>query len=159
MTERTTCTARAVESGGDRVAFLSSFRRWQLQNTTSDGLMDGMDDSDRNTQSSLPAVVVPRPVMRARWAEQRPTRWHSGRLPDRLRRASRHPAVAGSLVTTAGLMLRAGLRWALTSQGRSARLAGSAINPMPSAVTNGRSLVLFRRTVVIETWTLRDRRT
>ena len=120
--------------------------------------MDGMDDSDHNTQSSLPAVVVPRPVMRARRAEQRPTRWHSGRLPDLLRRASRHPAVAGSLATAAGLMLHAGLRWALTPQGQSARLAGSAITPTPSAVTNGGSLVLFSRTVVVETWTLRTRR-
>ena len=66
--------------------------------------------------------------------------------------------MAGSLATAAGLMLRAGLRWALTPQGRSARLAGSAITPTPSAVTNDRSLVLFSRTVVIETWTLRDRR-
>jgi hypothetical protein len=120
--------------------------------------MDGMDDSDRNTQSSLPAVVVPRPVMRARRAEQRPTRWHSGRLPDQLRRASRHPAVTGSLATAAGLILHAGLRWALTSQGQSARLAGSAITPTPSAVTKGESLVQFSRTVVIETWTLRTRR-
>jgi hypothetical protein len=120
--------------------------------------MDGMDDSDHNTQSSLPAVVVPRPVMRARGAEQRPTRWHSGRLPDRLRRASRHPAVAGSLATAAGLMLHAGLRWALTPQGQSARLAGSAITPTPSAVTKSGSLVLFSRTVVVETWILRTRR-
>jgi hypothetical protein len=117
-----------------------------------------MDDSDRNTQSSLPAVVVPRPAMRAHPAEQRPTRWHSGRLPDRLRRASRHPAVAGSLATAAGLILQAGLRWALTPQGQSARLAGSAITPTPSAGINDESLVLFSRTIVVETWALRTRR-
>ncbi|MDQ3761008.1 MAG: hypothetical protein M3460_04715 [Actinomycetota bacterium] len=114
-----------------------------------------MDDSDHNGQSSLPAVAIPGPVMR--WAERPPTRWHSSRLPDRLRRASRHPAVAGSLATAAGLILHAGLRWALTSQGRFAGLAGSAITPTPSAVTNGRSLVLFSRTVVVETWTVRRR--
>lgn len=120
--------------------------------------MDGMDDSDRNTHSSLPAVIAPRPVMRTHRTEQRPTRWHSGRLPDLLRRASRHPAVAGSLATAAGLMLQAGLRWALTPQGQSARLAGSAITPTPSPGTNGDSLVLFSRTVVVETWILRSRR-
>jgi hypothetical protein len=118
-----------------------------------------MDDSDHNTQSTLPAVVLPRPVTRARWTEQRPTRWRSGRLPDRLRRASQHSAVAGSLATVAGLMLHAGLRWALTPQGRSARLTGSAITPAPSAVTDGESLVLFSRTVVVETWTVRGFRT
>ncbi len=121
--------------------------------------MDGMDDSDHNTPSTLPAVVVPRPVMRARRAEQRPTRWHSGRLPDRLRRASRHPAVAGSLATAAGLMVHAGLRWALAPEGRSAQIAGSAVTPKPSAVPNGGSLMLFSRTVVVETWTVRGRRT
>jgi hypothetical protein len=120
--------------------------------------MGSMDDSDHNTQSSLPAVVVPRPVMRARRAQQRLPRWHSGRLPDRLRWASRHSAVAGSLATVAGLMLHAGLRWALTPQGRSARLARSAISPTPSTVTDGESLVLFSRIVVVETWTVRSRR-
>ncbi len=120
--------------------------------------MEGMDDSDHNTQSSLPAVVVPRPVMPAHRAEQRPTRWDAGRLPDQLRRASRHPAVAGSLATAAGLMLRAGLRWALTSAGRSAQIAGPTRTPTSPAGTNGESLMLLRRTVVVETWTVRDRR-
>jgi hypothetical protein len=55
-------------------------------------------------------------------------------------------------------MLHAGLRWALTPQGQSARLAESAITPTPSAVTKGESLVLFSRTIVVETWTLRTRR-
>lgn len=131
----------------------------QLQNTPFDGLMDGMNDSDRNTRSSLPAVVVPRPVMRARRTEQRPTQWHSGRLPDRLRRASQHPAVASSLATAAGLMLHAGLRWALAPQGRSAQIAGSAVTRVPSAVPHGGSLMLFRRTVVVKTWAVRDHRT
>lgn len=120
--------------------------------------MGSMDDSDHNTQSSLPAVVVPRPVMRARRAQQRLPRWHSGGLPDRLRWAGRHSAVAGSLATVAGLMLHAGLRWALTPQGRSARLARSAITPTPPAMTDGESLVLFSRIVVVETWTVRSRR-
>lgn len=133
-------------------------RQWQLRGFPSDGLMDGMDDSDHNSQSSLPAVVVPRPVMRTRRVEPRPTRWHSGRLPDRLRRASQHPAVAGSLATAAGLMLHAGLRRALTSQGRSARLAGSAVTPAPSTVADGGLLVLFSRTVVVDTWIVRGRR-
>ena len=120
--------------------------------------MDGMDDSDHNTRSSLPAVVVPRPVMRARRAEQRPTRWHSGRLPDRLRRASRHPAVANSLATAAGLMLHAGLRWALAPQGRSAQIAGSAVTSTRYAVPNDGSLTLFSRTVMVEIWAVRGRR-
>jgi hypothetical protein len=114
--------------------------------------MEGMDDSDHNTQSRLPAVVVPRPVISARRAEQRPTRWHPGRLPDRLVRASRHPAVAGSLATAAGLMLRVGLRRIFTPHGGT----GSAITPTPPAVNEG--VVLFRRTVMVETWTMRARR-
>jgi hypothetical protein len=132
--------------------------QWQLRCSSSDGLMDDMEDSDHNSQSSVPAVVVPRPVMRARRVEGRPTRWHSGTLPDRLRRASRHPAVAGSLATAAGLMLHAGLRRVLTPQGRSARLAGSGITPAPSTMADGKSLVLFSRTVVIDTWIVRGRR-
>jgi hypothetical protein len=133
-------------------------RQWQLQGSPSGGLMDGMNDSDHNSQSSVPAVVVPRPVMRARHVEPRPTRWHSGRLPDRLRYASRHPAVAGSLATAAGLMLHAGLRRALTPQARPARLAKSAITPAPSAVADSGLLVLFSRTVVVDTWIVRGRR-
>jgi hypothetical protein len=126
---------------------------------SSDGLMDGMDDSDHNTHSSLPAVVVPRPVTRPRLPEQQPPRWHFSRLPDQLRRASRHPAVASSLATAAGLMLHAGLRWVLAPQGRSVRLAGSTPTPTPPGVThNGGSLLLFSRTIVVETWTMRDRR-
>lgn len=120
--------------------------------------MDDMDDSDHNTQSGLPAVIVPRPVMRARRVEQQPARWRSGRLPERLRRASRHPAVAGSLATAAGLMLQACLKRAFTPQSGSAGLAGSAITPAPSAVTEGGSLVLFSRTIVVETWTVRGHR-
>lgn len=118
-----------------------------------------MNDSDHNTQSNLPAVIVPRPMMHARRTEQRLPRWHSGGLPDRLRRASRHSAVAGSLATLAGLMLHAGLRWALMPEGRSARLARSVITPRPSAVTDGASLVRFRRTIVVETWTVRGSHT
>jgi hypothetical protein len=120
--------------------------------------MDGMDNSDHNSQSSLPAVVVPRPVVPARWTEQRPTRWRSGKLPDRLRRASRHPAVASSLATAAGLILQAGLRRALTPQGRSARHGGSAITPASSAAADGGLLVLFSRTVVVDTWIVRGHR-
>jgi hypothetical protein len=114
--------------------------------------MDDMDDSDYNIQPSLPAVIVPRAVMRARRAEQQPAPWHSGGLPDRLRRASRHPVVAGSLATVAGLMLQACLKRAFTPP------TGSAITPTPSAVTQGGSLVLFSRTVVVETWTVRGHR-
>lgn len=113
-----------------------------------------MDDSDHNTQSSLPAVVVARPAMRTNRAAQVLTRWQSGRLPDRLRSASRHPAVVGSLATAAGLLLDLGLRWAFRSPGQPERPAGSAIIP-PS---HGGSLVHFRRTVVVETWTVRSRR-
>jgi hypothetical protein len=118
--------------------------------------MDGMDDYEHSTQPSLPAMVVARPVMRVRRAEQRLMRWHSGRLPDRLRRVSRHPAVVSSLATAAGLLVHAGLRWALTPQGRSVQLAGSAITPTSSS--DGGSLVLFSRTVVVETWTVLGRR-
>lgn len=116
-----------------------------------------MDDSDHNTRSDLPAVIVPRPLVWARRMEQRPTRWHSSKLPDRLRRASRHPAVAGSLATAAGLMLRAGLRWALMPKDQSAQIGRSADTPTPAAVANGGSLTLLRRTVVVETWTVRHR--
>lgn len=119
--------------------------------------MGGMDDSDHNSQPALPAVV-PLPVARTHKAEQRPARWHSGRLPDRLRRASRHPAVAGSLATAAGLVIRIGLRRILTSQRWPARSAGSAITPAPNVLADDRPLVSFRRTVVVETWTVRGRR-
>ena len=114
--------------------------------------MDDMDESDHNTQSSPPAVIFPRPVMEPRRAEQQPGRWHSGRLPDRLRRASRHPAVAGSLATVAGLILEACLKRAFTAQ------TGSAITPVSSSATNDDFVVLFRRTVVVETWTVRGDR-
>ncbi|MGH3602203.1 MAG: hypothetical protein ACRDQH_18315 [Pseudonocardiaceae bacterium] len=117
-----------------------------------------MDDCDHNTQAdndNLPAVVDPRPVIPAPGAQQRPTRWHSSTLPDRLRRASRHPAVAGSLVTAAGLLLHVALRRTLPAPGQLARLAGSAITPTPSAAITGESWVMFTRTVVVQTWTVR----
>lgn len=117
-----------------------------------------MSDRDHNTRSSLPALVFPRAVVRPRRAEQRLARWHSTRLPDLLRRASRYPAVTGSLATAAGLMIHAGLRWALVPEGRSERIAGSATTPTLSAVANGDSLVQYSRTVVVETWTVRRRR-
>ena len=113
--------------------------------------MDGMDDSDHNT-SRLPAVVVPRPLIAGRWTPQRPARWQFGGLPDRLIRASRHPAVAGSLAA-AGLILHAGLRRALSLRGRSTRVTST-----PPARTDGASVVLVSRTVMVETWTVRSRR-
>lgn len=121
--------------------------------------MGAMDDSDHNTRSSLPAVVVTRPVIRTRQVAQRLTRWHSGGLPERLRRGSQHPAVIGSLATAAGLLLHAGLRWALTSQGQSTAIGGSGIIPTHSTMKPGESVVQFSRTVVVETWTVRSRRT
>lgn len=115
-----------------------------------------MDDSDHNIQpDNLPAVVDPRPVTPVPLAQQPPTRWHSSTLPDRLRRASRHPAVAGSLVAAAGLLLHAGLRRTLPLPGQLAPLAGSAITPTPAASITGGSWVMFTRTVVVETWTVR----
>lgn len=66
--------------------------------------------------------------------------------------------MAGSLATAAGLMVHAGLRWVLASEGPSAQIAGSAVTPTPSAVPNGGSLMLFSRTVVVEAWTVRGRR-
>lgn len=115
-----------------------------------------MDDSDHNTQPvNLPAVVDPPPMIPVPGAQQRPTRWHSSTLPDRLRRASRHPAVVGSLVTAAGLLLNASLRRTLPSPRQLAQLAGSAITPTPSASIANGSWVLFTRTVVVETWTVR----
>lgn len=117
-----------------------------------------MDDRDHNTQAdndNLPAVVDPQPVIPAALAQQPPTRWHSSTLPDRLRRASRHPAVAGSLVTAAALLLHVGLRRTLPAPGQLARLAGSAITPTPSAGITGESWVMFTRTVVVQTWTVR----
>jgi hypothetical protein len=113
--------------------------------------MDGMDDSNHNTPR-LPAVVAPRPLIARRWTPQRPARWQSGGLPDRLLRMSRHPAVAGSLAA-AGLILHAGLRRALSPRGRSTR-----VTPAPSAWTDGASVVLVSRTVMVETWTVRGRR-
>jgi hypothetical protein len=128
------------------------------QTPPSGGLMGAMDDSDHNTRSSLPAVVAAQPVIRTRRAAQRLTRWHPGGLPDRLRRGSQHPAVIGSLATAAGLLLHAGLRWALASQGQSTGGPGSAVIPAPSTVKPGESIVEFSRTVVVETWTVRSRR-
>jgi hypothetical protein len=55
------------------------------------------------------------------------------------------------------LALHAGLRWALAAQGRSAQPMGSAVTPVPSAVTDDPGLVLFRRTIVIDTWIVRSR--
>lgn len=120
--------------------------------------MEAMNDRDHNTRSSLPAVVFPRPIVRPRRAEQRLTRWHSTRLPELLRRASRYPAVTGSLATAAGLMIHAGLRWALVPECRSAQIVRSATTPTLSAVANGDSLVQYSRTVVVEIWTVRRRR-
>jgi hypothetical protein len=120
--------------------------------------MGAMDDSDYSIRSNLPAVVAARPAIITRRAAQRLTRWDSGGLTDRLRRGSQHPAVIGSLATAAGLLLHAGLRWALSSQSQSAGLAGSAIIPTPSTVTPVESVVQFSRTVVVETWTVRSRR-
>lgn len=120
--------------------------------------MEAMNDRDHNTRSNLPAVVFPRPIVRPRRAEQRLTRWHSTRLPELLRRASRYPAVTGSLATAAGLMIHAGLRRALVPECRSAQIVRSATTPTLSAVANGDSLVQYSRTVVVEIWTVRHRR-
>lgn len=117
--------------------------------------MGGMDNPDP-TPAELPVVVVRRPVVRR--GQRQPTRWDLGRLPDRLRRASRHPAVASSLATAAGLVLHAGLRWALTAQDRSVQLAGPAVTPAPTTLTNDPGLVLFSRTIVIDTWIVRGDR-
>lgn len=115
-----------------------------------------MDDSDHNAQpDNLPAVIDPQPAFPASRAQQRPTRWHAGTLPDRLRRASQHPAVAASLVTAAGLLLHAGLRRTLPSAGELVRFAKPAIAPTPSASIAGESWMMFTRTVVVETWTVR----
>lgn len=107
--------------------------------------MGSMDDSDHNT---LPAVVVAHPALRTNRAGQGLTRWASGRLPDWLRSASRHPAVVGSLATAAGVLLDVGLRWAFRSPGQS-----DVVSPS----SHGESLIQFRRTVVVETWTVRGR--
>lgn len=138
--------------------FLHNRLSAELPNPPSAGLMGAMDDSDHNTRSNVPAVVAARPAITTRRAAQRLTRWDSGSLTDRLRRGSQHPAVIGSLATAAGLLLHAGLRWALTSPSESAGFAGSAIIPTPSTVTPVESIVQFSRTVVVETWTVRSRR-
>ncbi|MDQ3900619.1 MAG: hypothetical protein M3319_09305 [Actinomycetota bacterium] len=114
-----------------------------------------MDDYDRRAQANLPAVVVPRSITRASQANQRLTRWHFGGLPDQLRRAGRHPVVVGSLTVAAELIAHAGLRWALAARGRS---AGPAIARTPATVPDGESVVLWRRTVVVESWMVRSRR-
>ncbi len=121
-----------------------------------------MDDFDHDSQSdtqptepdNLPAVVDPGPVSPAPRVQQRPARWHASTLPDRVRRASQHPAVAASLVTAVGLLLHAGLRRTLPSAAELARLAKPAIAPTPSAPISGESWVRFTRTVVMETWTV-----
>lgn len=118
--------------------------------------MGDMDHPDQ-TPAELPAVVVPRPVLRPRQAQPQPARWDFARLPDQLRRASRHPAVASSLATAAGVLLHAGLRWALTAQGRSGQVVGPAVTPTPTTVTNDPGVVFFRRIVVIDTWIARGR--
>jgi hypothetical protein len=120
--------------------------------------MDGMNDFDHNSQSHLsqshlPAVLPPGSVMRAQQRNQRLTRWHSGSLPDRLRRASQHPAVASSMAALAGLVIQAGLRRALTPGSRSAPLARPTITPTASAASGGRTVVLISRTIEVRTWT------
>jgi hypothetical protein len=117
-----------------------------------------MDDDDWRAQTNLPAVVIPRSVTRASRANQRLTRWHVGGLPDQLRRACRHPVVVGSLTVAAELIAHAGLRWALAARGRSAGPAESAIAPTSATAPDGESVVLYRRTVVVESWMMRSRR-
>ncbi|MBV8996094.1 MAG: hypothetical protein JO287_20885 [Pseudonocardiales bacterium] len=117
-----------------------------------------MDDDDRRARANLPALVVPRSVTRANRADQRLTRWHFGGLPDQLRRASRHPVVVGSLTVAAELIAHAGLRWVLAARGRSAGAAESAIVPTSATVPDGEAVVLYRRTVVVESWMMRSRR-
>lgn len=120
--------------------------------------MDGMNDFDHNAQSDLPAVLPPGSMMRAHRRDQRLIPWRSASLPDRLRRASQHPAVTSSLAAMAGLVVQAGLRRALTSGSRSAPLAGFPISPASSAATSGRTVVLISRTIVVRAWAWRDRR-
>jgi len=117
-----------------------------------------MDDYDRRAQANLPAVVVPRSVTRASRANQRLTRWHFDGLPDQLRRACRHPVVVGSLTVAAELVAHAGLCWALGARGRSAGPAESAMARTPATVPDGESVVLWRRTVVVESWMVRSSR-
>jgi hypothetical protein len=123
-----------------------------------EGLIAGMDDDDWRAQVNLPAVVVPRSVTRASQANQRLTRWPVGGLPDQLRRACRHPVVVGSLTVAAELIAHAGLRWALAARGHSAEPAESAIARAPTTVPDGESVLLYRRTVVVESWMVRSRR-
>jgi hypothetical protein len=137
-------------AAAERVPHLGRFARR--------GFDSCMDDYDRRAQANLPAVVVPRSVTRASRANQRLTRWHFGGLPDQLRRASRHPVVVGSLTVAAELIAHAGLRWALAARGRSAGPAESAIARTPATVPDGESVVLWRRTVVVESWMVRSRR-
>jgi hypothetical protein len=114
-----------------------------------------MDDDDPPAQGNLPAVVAPPPALRGSPANQRLTRWHFGGLSAQVRRACRHPAVVGSLTVAAELIAHAGLRWVLAARGQS---AGSAIAPTSGTVHDGESLVMWRRTVVVESWTVRSRR-
>jgi len=65
--------------------------------------------------------------------------------------------VASSLATAAGVLLHAGLRWALTAQGRSGQVVGPAVTPTPTTVTNDPGVVFFRRIVVIDSWIARGR--
>jgi len=71
-----------------------------------------------------------------------------------LSRAARHPVVAGTVTTTAGLLLRAGLRALATGRGeRPAMLPGPGVAQPHGAGTE--PTVVFRRTVVVETITMR----
>ena len=123
------------------------FRPWKI----------GHDD-DPPAQGNLPAVVAPPPALRGSPANQRLTRWHFDGLPDQLRRACRHPVVVGSLTVAAELVAHAGLCWALGARGRSAGPAESAMARTPATVPDGESVVLWRRTVVVESWMVRSSR-
>ncbi|HEX6403635.1 MAG TPA: hypothetical protein VF003_10830 [Pseudonocardiaceae bacterium] len=66
--------------------------------------------------------------------------------------------MVGSLTVAAELIAHAGLRWALAARGHAAGPAESAIARAPTTVPDGESVLLYRRTVVVESWMVRSRR-
>ncbi len=118
-----------------------------------------MENSGGRERPNVPAVLPRRPGALSRRLGERPAVWQDGRVLDRLGRAARHPVVAGTLTTTAGLLLRAGLRALAAGRGgQPALLPGPGGGQPDRTVTTAQPTVVFSRTVVVETIKLRYRR-
>lgn len=118
-----------------------------------------MENSAGRERLNVPAVLPRRLRAPARRVGQRPAAWQHGGVLNRLGRAARHPVVAGTLTTTAGLLLRAGLRALAAGRGEQPALLPGPGGAQPHrTMTTAAPTVVFRRTVVVETIKVRYRR-